>query len=47
MTKMIKDGNSYADNTDQVKMSKERFDGIESECRSNSVEKNLEIWEKM
>lgn len=40
---MIKNGLAYCDNTPVEKMRDERFKGVESESRSNAVEKNLEI----
>ena len=37
----------YGDDTPVERMRKERFDGIESKSRTNTTEKNLEIWEQM
>lgn len=44
---LIKRGHFYVDNTDMDTMRKERTEGIESKCRSNSVEDNLSLWEEM
>lgn len=44
---MLREGTAYADNTNVEKMREERFDGIESACRSQSPEENLRIWEEM
>lgn len=44
---LIKKGLAYVDNTDVETMRKQRKDKIESPCRSFSIEKNLEIYEKM
>jgi glutamyl-tRNA synthetase len=44
---MLQEGSAYADNTPMEKMREERFDGIESACRSQSPEENLRIWEEM
>ncbi|CAD8144692.1 unnamed protein product [Paramecium octaurelia] len=44
---LIKKGLAYCDNTDKETMKKERFDGIESVNRNNSVEDNLEKFEQM
>ncbi|KAF2073072.1 hypothetical protein CYY_005598 [Polysphondylium violaceum] len=45
--KMIKEGNAYVDDTPVEKMREERELGIESVARSNSVEKNLELFDEM
>ncbi|KAG9396370.1 Glutamyl/glutaminyl-tRNA synthetase [Carpediemonas membranifera] len=45
--KMIREGNAYVDNSDVNTMRDQRLEGIESACRANSVEKNLEMWEAM
>lgn len=45
--KMIQEGTCYADNTPLEQMRQERFDGIESACRSQSPEENLRLWEEM
>jgi len=47
MTKLIKEGKCYCDDTVQEVMRDERMKGIPSKNRDNSIEKNLEIWEKM
>lgn len=44
---MIREGTAYADDTPKDQMRAERFDGIESKCRSHSVEENLRRWEEM
>ena len=44
MEEMIKRGKAYMDNTIQEEMQKQRFDGVESTCRGQTVEQNLEIW---
>lgn len=44
---MLREGTAYADNTPQEQMRDERFHGIESKCRNNSVEENLRCWEEM
>lgn len=44
---MIKEGKAYADNTEAQQMKDEREKKIESVNRSNSVEKNLQIWSEM
>lgn len=45
--KLIKEGKAYVDDTPREQMQKERMDGIESNCRSNSVEENLKLWKEM
>eukprot|EP00330_Aristerostoma_sp_ATCC50986_P005165 CAMPEP_0114594314 /NCGR_PEP_ID=MMETSP0125-20121206/15956_1 /TAXON_ID=485358 ORGANISM="Aristerostoma sp., Strain ATCC 50986" /NCGR_SAMPLE_ID=MMETSP0125 /ASSEMBLY_ACC=CAM_ASM_000245 /LENGTH=756 /DNA_ID=CAMNT_0001794465 /DNA_START=70 /DNA_END=2340 /DNA_ORIENTATION=+ len=47
MTKLIKEGKCYCDNTPVEQMRLERGEGIESKNRQNTVEQNLEIWKKM
>ena len=55
MTESIKKGDSYCDNTCVEKvfiilyyqMREERTAGIESVCRNQTIEQNLEIWHKM
>eukprot|EP00830_Metopus_es_P003638 TRINITY_DN1339_c0_g2_i2.p1 TRINITY_DN1339_c0_g2~~TRINITY_DN1339_c0_g2_i2.p1 ORF type:complete len:526 (+),score=118.84 TRINITY_DN1339_c0_g2_i2:25-1602(+) len=47
MEMLIKEGNAYTDNTPTEIMKKERTDGIESKCRSNTVEENLKHWNDM
>lgn len=44
MEELIRRGLAYLDNTIQEEMQKERFDGIESKCRSQTVEENLALW---
>lgn len=45
--RMIKEGHAYADDTDQETMKVQRFDGIASKNRDNSIEQNLAIFEEM
>ncbi|KAJ4954577.1 hypothetical protein NE237_011360 [Protea cynaroides] len=45
--KLICQGKAYVDDTPREQMQKERMDGIESNCRNNSPEKNLELWKEM
>ncbi|CDP17749.1 unnamed protein product [Coffea canephora] len=45
--KLIHEGKAYVDDTTREKMQQERMDGIESKCRSNSVEENLSLWKEM
>ncbi|TYJ15874.1 hypothetical protein E1A91_A10G212500v1 [Gossypium mustelinum] len=45
--KLIKEGKAYVDDTPREQMQKERMDGIESKCRSNSIEENLKLWKEM
>ncbi|KAJ8944960.1 hypothetical protein NQ318_013108 [Aromia moschata] len=45
--KLIKDGKAYVDDTDAELMKTQREQKIESANRSNSVEKNLQLWEEM
>lgn len=44
---LIKDGNAYADDTDQETMRAERKDGVASKRRDRSVDENLRILEEM
>ncbi|KAF5201289.1 Glutamine--trna ligase [Thalictrum thalictroides] len=44
---LILKGKAYVDDTPREEMQKERMDGIESESRSNSPEKNMELWKEM
>ncbi|KAJ6397379.1 hypothetical protein OIU77_018403 [Salix suchowensis] len=41
---LICQGKAYVDDTPREQMQKERMDGIESKCRSNSVAENLKLW---
>ncbi|OWM72358.1 glutamate--tRNA ligase, cytoplasmic [Punica granatum] len=45
--KLIKQGKAYVDDTPREQMQKERMDGIESKCRSNSIDENLKLWNEM
>ncbi|MQL41619.1 glutamine--tRNA ligase, partial [Escherichia coli] len=40
---LIRQGKAYVDDTPREQMQKERMDGIDSKCRSNSVEENLKL----
>lgn len=44
---MIRSGLAYVDDTNAEQMKKEREERIESQNRSNTVEKNLEMWREM
>ncbi|CAG9310365.1 unnamed protein product [Blepharisma stoltei] len=43
---LIASGHAYMDNTDVEVMRKERFDGVESKCRNQTVEENLAIFDE-
>ncbi|CAL1390223.1 unnamed protein product [Linum trigynum] len=45
--KLIREGKAYVDDTPREQMQKERGEGIESKCRSHSVEENMELWKEM
>jgi glutamyl-tRNA synthetase len=45
--RMIKDGNAYADDTDQATMQDQRWDGLPSARRDRPVEENLALFEEM
>ncbi|KAJ4961096.1 hypothetical protein NE237_021006 [Protea cynaroides] len=45
--RLIRQRKAYVDDTPREQMQKERMDGIESKCRNNSPEKNLELWKEM
>ncbi|XP_073041611.1 glutamate--tRNA ligase, cytoplasmic-like [Primulina eburnea] len=45
--KLIRKGKAYVDDTPREKMKEERMDGVESRCRNNSVEENLNLWNEM
>ena len=45
--KMIKEGKAYADDTEQAEMRQQRFDGIASRHREDSVEDNLKHFAEM
>lgn len=45
--RLIKEGNAYADDTDQETMKKERWDGIASKHRDMSIEETLRVFEEM
>lgn len=47
MERMLKEGKAYCDNTEVEEMRKQRMDGIESKCRGQTPEENLQLWEKM
>ena len=44
---MIKDGNAYADDTEQMTMREERMNGVASRRRDRSVEENLKMFAEM
>ncbi|KAF6142738.1 hypothetical protein GIB67_018449 [Kingdonia uniflora] len=44
---LILNGKAYVDDTPREQMQKERMDGIESQCRSHTHEKNMELWKEM
>src|SRR5205814_1458819 len=44
---LLKEGLAYADDTPQEQMRSERFDGIPSKNRDNSVEENLRRFDEM
>ncbi len=46
-TKMIQEGKAYVDSTEKEQIKKERFDGIESQCRSHPIDVNLKMWKEM
>ncbi|KAI3445504.1 hypothetical protein Pfo_002169 [Paulownia fortunei] len=45
--KLIREGKAYVDDTPREKMQHERMEGIESRCRSFSIEENLNLWKEM
>ncbi|GJV49192.1 glutamate--tRNA ligase, cytoplasmic [Tanacetum coccineum] len=45
--KLIKEGKAYVDDTPREQMQKERMDGIDSKCRNNTVEENVNLWNEM
>ncbi|XP_075982844.1 glutamyl-prolyl-tRNA synthetase isoform X3 [Anticarsia gemmatalis] len=45
--KLIKEGKAFVDDTPAEQMKNEREQKIDSKNRSNSVEKNLQLWEEM
>ncbi|RZC48856.1 hypothetical protein C5167_017274 [Papaver somniferum] len=45
--KLIREGKAYVDDTPREQMKIERMDGIESQSRSNTPEKNMELWKEM
>nr|CAH7725356.1 unnamed protein product [Callosobruchus chinensis] len=45
--KLLKEGNAYVDDTEAELMKTQREQKIESANRSNSVEKNIAMWEEM
>ena len=47
MTKLIKEGKCYCDNTSVEQMRDERMKGIPSKYRDTTPEENMEIWNKM
>ncbi|XP_052567493.1 bifunctional glutamate/proline--tRNA ligase, partial [Culex pipiens pallens] len=45
--RLMKEGKAYVDDTEPEQMKKERDERTESKNRSNSVEKNLQMWREM
>lgn len=45
--RLICEGKAYVDDTPREQLQKERMDGIESKCRNNSVDENLQLWKEM
>lgn len=45
--RIIREGNAYVDNSTREEMAYGRMHGVESPCRNNSVERNLELFEEM
>uniref|UniRef100_A0A1Q3F221 Bifunctional glutamate/proline--tRNA ligase n=1 Tax=Culex tarsalis TaxID=7177 RepID=A0A1Q3F221_CULTA len=45
--RLMKEGKAYVDDTEPEQMKKERDERVESKNRSNSVEKNLQMWQEM
>ncbi|XP_071721162.1 glutamate--tRNA ligase, cytoplasmic-like isoform X1 [Rutidosis leptorrhynchoides] len=45
--KLIKEGKAYVDDTPCEEMKNERWDGIESACRNNTVNENMNLWNEM
>jgi len=45
--KLIKQGDAYADDTDQETMREQRWNGIASKRRDRTVEENLRVFEEM
>lgn len=45
--RLLKEGKAYVDDTDPETMKNEREQRVESKNRSNSVEKNFEMWREM
>ena len=42
--KLLSEGKAYVDDTLKEQMAEERMKRIESACRGNSIEKNMEVW---
>ncbi|KAJ4847228.1 hypothetical protein Tsubulata_031363 [Turnera subulata] len=45
--RLIQEGKAYVDDAPKESKQDDRFLGIESKCRSNSVEQNLDLWGEM
>mmetsp|Transcript_16279 Transcript_16279/g.26057 ORF Transcript_16279/g.26057 Transcript_16279/m.26057 type:complete len:597 (-) Transcript_16279:226-2016(-) len=45
--RLLQEGNAYVDNTPQDTLKLERMNGIESKCRTNTVEENLRLFKHM
>ncbi|GKB15940.1 glutamate--tRNA ligase, cytoplasmic [Tanacetum coccineum] len=44
---LIKEGKAYINDTPSEQMQKERVDGIDSKCKNNTVEENVNLWNEM
>lgn len=44
---MISEGTAYVDDTPKEEFKRRKQNGIESDCRENSVDKNFSMWEEM
>ncbi|PWA54573.1 glutamyl/glutaminyl-tRNA synthetase, class Ic [Artemisia annua] len=45
--KLIKEDKAYVDDTPCDQMKGERMDGIDSKCRSNTIDENMRLWMEM
>ncbi|GJU72915.1 glutamate--tRNA ligase, cytoplasmic [Tanacetum coccineum] len=45
--KLIKEGKAYINDTPSEQMQKERVDRIDSKCRNNTVEENVNLWNEI
>ncbi|KAL5716072.1 glutamate--tRNA ligase [Ranunculus cassubicifolius] len=44
---LILQGKAYVDDTPREEMKIQRMDGVESKCRSHTLERNMELWKEM